>query len=117
MWIIRKIIGFGHIGTQHAEAVNTFHREHLSPYVNFHRPCAVPLVITEPNGKRRRVYREWATPFELFQRVPQCESYLRPGIKLAGLEQFAQQQTDTESALSMQQARRKLMARIGRPSV
>jgi hypothetical protein len=31
-----------------------FHREHLNPYVNFHRPCAVPVVITAANGKRRR---------------------------------------------------------------
>lgn len=114
--IIRNHLGFGHIGTQHAEAVNTFHREHLNPYVNFHRPCAVPLILIEPNGKRRRVYREWATPFELLQRVPQCESYLRPGVTLTGLTQFAQQQTDTEAALAMQQAKRQLLARIAKQS-
>ena len=54
--IIRKHIGFGHIDAQHAEAMDQFHREHLNPYVNFHRPCAVPKILTEANGKRRRVY-------------------------------------------------------------
>ena len=110
--VVRKHFGHGHIGAEHAEAVNTFQREYLNPYLNFHRPCAVPTIIIEPNGKRRRVYREWATPFELFKRIPQCERYLRPGITLASLEQFAQRQSDTEAALAMQEAKRKLQARI-----
>lgn len=114
--VIRKHIGLGHIGAPHAEAVNTFHREHLNPYVNFHRPCAVPVVITAPNGKRRRTYPRWATPFELFQEVPRCQSLLRPGVTLAGLQQFAQLQSDTEAALEMQRAKRQLMNRIGKLS-
>ncbi len=88
--IIRKHIGYGYIGAQHAEAMDQFHREHLNPYVNFHRPCAVPTVLTQANGKRRRVYQRWATPFELFCEVPKCESFLRPGVTLAELERFAQ---------------------------
>jgi len=114
--VIRKHIGFGHIGTQHADAVNTFHREHLNPYINFHRPCAVPLVVTEPNGKRRRIYREWATPFELLKQVPGGESYLRVGVTLAGLKQTAQEKSDTEAALAMQQAKRRLLTRINKLS-
>jgi transposase InsO family protein len=97
--VIRKHIGFGHIGAEHAEAVDAFHREHLNPYVNFHRPCAVPAVITAANGKRRRIYPRWATPFELFQEMPRCESLLRPGVTLAALQQFAQLQSDTGSRL------------------
>ena len=65
--IVRKHIGFGHIDARHAEAVDQFHRQYLNPYVNFHRPCAVPKIVTEANGKRRRVYLRWATPFEIFQ--------------------------------------------------
>ncbi len=111
--VIRKHIGFGHIGAEHAEAVDAFHREHLNPYVNFHRPCAVPVVITAANGKRRRIYPRWATPFELFQEVPRCQSLLRPGVTLAALQQFAQLHSDTEAALDMQRAKRQLMNRIG----
>lgn len=114
--VIRKHLGFGHIGAQHAAAVDTFHREYLNPYVNFHRPCAVPVVLTEPNGKRRRVYPRWATPFELFQQIPHCRNLLSPGVTLAELEAFAQSQSDTEAALDMQRAKRQLLARIAKLS-
>jgi transposase InsO family protein len=106
--IIRKHIGYRHIGAQHAEAMNQFHRQHLNPYVNFHRPCAVPKILTAANGKRRRVYLRWATPFELFREIPQCENHLRPQVTLAELDRFVQQQSDTEAALAMQCAKRKL---------
>jgi len=110
--VIRKHIGFGYIDGKHAESVDRFHREHLNPYVNFHRPSAVPKVLTGANGKRRRVYLRWATPFELFRELPGCENYLRPHVTLAELDRFAQSQTDTEFALAMQLAKRKLLPRV-----
>ena len=88
--------------------MNQFHRQHLNPYVNFHRPCAVPKILTAANGKRRRVYLRWATPFELFREIPQCKNHLRPQVTLAELDRFVQQQSDTEAALAMQCAKRKL---------
>jgi hypothetical protein len=106
--IIRKHIGYGHIAAHHSEAMNQFHRDHLNPYVNFHRPCAVPKVFTAANGKRRRVYLRWATPFEMFRELPGCENHLRPHITLAELDRFVQTQSDTEAALAMQRAKRKL---------
>jgi transposase InsO family protein len=106
--IIRKHIGYAHIEAQHAEAMDQFHRQYLNPYVNFHRPCAVPQVITEANGKRRRVYLRWATPFELWQESPHCPNSLRSGVTLAELKHFAQAQSDTEAARAMQEAKRKL---------
>ncbi len=114
--VIRKHLGFGHIGVQHAAAVDTFHRDQLNPYVNFHRPCAVPSILTSANGKRRRIYLRWATPFELFQQVPHCQNLLRPGVTLAQLEGFAQRQSDTEAALDMQRAKRRMLARIAKLS-
>ena len=109
--IIRKHIG-GHIDAQHAEAMNQFHREQLNPYINFHRPCAIPKVLTGTNGKRRRVYLRWATPFETFREIPQCEKLLRPQVSLAELDRFAQSQSDTEAALAMQRAKRKLLQKV-----
>ena len=114
--IIRKHIGFGHIGAQHAETMNRFHREYLNPYLNFHRPCAIPEIVEEANGKRRRVYRVWATPFEIFSRTPQCESRLRPGISMAELERVASAQSDTEAAIEMQRAKRRMLAGIAKRS-
>ena len=112
--IVRKHMGFTHIAAQHAEEVDQFHRQHLNPYVNFHRPCAVAEIVEQPNGKRRRVYRKWATPFEIFGRVPQCESCLRPGVSMAELESFAGEQSDTEAAISMQQAKKRLLSSIAK---
>lgn len=106
--VIRKHIGFGYIDAKHAEAVDQFHREHLNPYVNFHRPCAVPKILTAANGKRRRIYLRWATPLEMFRELPQCAKYLRYPVTLAELDRFAQSQSDTEAALAMQCAKRKL---------
>ena len=114
--IIRKHMGFSHIAAPHAEAVDRFHREHLNPYVNFHRPCAVAEIVEHPNGKRQRVYRKWATPFEIFSQIPQCESFLRPGVNMAELKSFAQTQSDTEAAIAMQQAKKRLLTSIAKRS-
>ena len=110
--IIRKHIGYGYIDAKHAEAMDRFHREQLNPYINFHRPCAVPTVLIAANGKRRRVYQRWATPLELFRELPGCESFLRPGVTMGELERVAQLQSDTEAALAMQRAKRKLFGSL-----
>jgi hypothetical protein len=114
--VVRKHLGFTHIAASEAETMSEFHREHLNPYLNFHRPCAIAEVIEEPNGKRRRVYRRWATPFEIFRETPQCEHYLRAGIRMEELQQFAQAHTDTEAAIEMQRAKKKLLAGIAKRS-
>ena len=112
--VIRKHLGYGYIEAQHAEAITQFYGEHLNPYVNFHRPCAVPEQRHVGNGKIKRVYRRWATPYELLQAVPDFERDLRPGRSAADLGNRAAAQSDTEAALAMQQAKRELFRRIGR---
>lgn len=114
--VIRKHLGFGHIEAQHAEAVDRFQRRFLNPYLNFHRPCAQAEIVDEPNGRRRRIYPRWATPFEIFSQMPKSESYLRPGVSMDSLRQTAKEQTDTEAAIAMQQARKKLLAQVTRRS-
>jgi transposase InsO family protein len=110
--IIRKHIGYGHIDAKHAAAMDQFHREHLNPYVNFHRPCAVPQILTAANGKRRRIYSRWATPWELLREAPNFTLCLRPGLTVTELDRIAQAKTDTEAALAMQEAKRRLFATI-----
>lgn len=112
--VIRKHIGYSHIDGKFAVAMDGFHREHLNPYVNYHRPCAVPKILTAANGKRQRIYSRWATPFELLRESRHCASCLREGVSLAELERFAQRQSDTEAALAMQEAKRQLLANIQR---
>jgi transposase InsO family protein len=112
--VIRKHLGFGHIAAPHAGLVDQFHRQHLNPYVNFHRPCAVPKVVVASNGKRSRVYTRWATPFELLLEVPHADRCLRSGVTLDLLKEFAARQSDTEAALEMQSAKQKLFAGLRR---
>ena len=112
--VIRKHIGYGYIEAQHAGEITRFYSEHLNPYVNFHRPCAVPELRHLGNGKIERVYRRWATPHELLQEVAKLKDYLRPGVTVAQLKTQAAEQSDTEAALAMQEAKRELFRRIER---
>ena len=40
--VVRKHLGYGHIAGRHAERLDAFNREALSPYLNYHRPCYFP---------------------------------------------------------------------------
>jgi hypothetical protein len=114
--VIRKHIGWGHIASQHAEAVDRFHREFLNPYLNFHRPCGIPEIVHTAKGKLKRVYRRWATPWEMLRELPGCEGFLRQGLSVAALDEQAAAQTDTEAARDMQEAKRQLWIKIRRRS-
>jgi IS30 family transposase len=110
--VIRKHIGFGHIASHHANAVNHFYRQHLNSYLYFHRPCGVPQLLTELNGKTRRIYPRYRTPFEILSEIPEAESFLRAGVTLAALTQQASEQSDTDAARDMQIAKKLLFRRI-----
>jgi transposase InsO family protein len=108
--VIRKHMGYGHIASPHAEAIGRFYREHLNPYVNFHRPCAQAELEIDEKGKRRRRYRRYQTPLETLLTLENPEPHLRPDVTLAGLQQQALRQSDTEAARQMQAAKQKLFA-------
>jgi hypothetical protein len=110
--VIRKLMGYGHIAAQHAEAIGRFYKEDLNPYLNFHRPCGIPETIVNAKGKRRRIYRWYATPWEILRQLPDLARHLRPEISIDELERKANAQSDTQAAANMQAARRKLFARI-----
>jgi transposase InsO family protein len=111
--VIRKHMGYGHIESRHAEAIEAFFEQHMNPYLNYHRPCGVPEVITNAKGKQRRVYRWYATPWEILRQMPDLARHLRPGTTQADLEKLAAAESDTTAALRMQEAKRKLFTLIG----
>ena len=108
--VIRKHMGYTHIAAAHAESIGSFFQQHLNPYLNFHRPCGQPEMVTNAKGKQKRVYRHYATPWEVFQRLPKAARYLKPGQSLRAIGRIAQAQSDTAAARQMQQAKRKLFA-------
>ncbi len=111
-WVIRKHMGWGHIASQHAEAFDEFYRTHFNPYLNFHRPCGVPESRTLANGKSKRIYRWYATPWEILRQTPDLARYLTPDLTIAELEEQARVQSDWAAAESMQEAKRKLFASL-----
>jgi len=111
-WVIRKHIGYGHIASAHAEALDEFYRQHFNPYLNFHRPCGVPEVTVTAKGKQKRVYRWYATPWEILRPVPGLAGFLRAELTVDQLQQIAGAKSDTQAATEMREAKRKLFARF-----
>ena len=96
--VVRKHMGYGHIAAPHAEAIGRFYQEYLNPYVNFHRPCGVPEQVTNAKGKEKRVYRWYATPWQILRRLPDVARHLKPEITMEELDRQAQTDSDTEAA-------------------
>ena len=113
-WVIRKHIGYGHIASEHAEAFDQFYREQFNSYVNFHRPCGVPELVTDAKGIQRRVYRWYATPWEILRQLPGLAGFLRPDVTVDQLARLAVAKPDTQAAAEMQQAKRTLLAGLRR---
>ncbi len=110
--VIRKHMGYGHIASSHAEAIEEFYEQHFNPYLNFHRPCGVPETVTNAKGKQRRVYRWYATPWEILRQLPGLAGHLQTGTTQSDLERMAAAESDTAAAGRMQEAKRKLFAEI-----
>jgi transposase InsO family protein len=108
--VIRKHMGYMHIAAQHAAAIQSFYEEHFNPYLNFHRPCGVPEKRINAKGKEKRIYRWYATPWEILRQLPGLAKHLREGVTIADLERQARATTDTIAAQKMQAAKQKLFA-------
>jgi len=113
-WVIRQHIGWGHIASPHAERFDQFYRQHFNPYLNFHRPCGVPELRTNAQGKQKRIYRWYATPWEILRQLPGLASHLRQDITLEELAEQARRQNDLEAARDLQAAKQKLFASLRR---
>jgi transposase InsO family protein len=110
--VIRKHMGYGYIAAGQAEDIGQFYQRDFNPYLNFHRPCGQPERIVDQRGKEKFVYRRYATPWETLRELalaaPGGPNILKPEHSLASLDRIASANSDTESARSMQEAKRKL---------
>jgi hypothetical protein len=108
--VIRKHIGYGHIPGEHAAALDQFYRQHLNPYLNFHRPCGFATVTLDARGKRQRQYpaEDYKTPYEKLKSLePQVD--LKPELSWTQLDRTAALIGDTECARRMSAAKSKLL--------
>ena len=108
--VIRKHMGFDHIASEYADPINAFYEEHFNPYLNFHRPCAVPELKKDSKGKTIRAYKWYATPWEILRQLPGLGGCLRDDITVEQMDRLAGADSDTGAATKMQKEKRKLFA-------
>jgi transposase InsO family protein len=112
--LVRKHLGYMHINQKWAPAINNFCRDHLNPYINFHRPCFFPVTTIDDKGKQKKLYpyKAMMTPYEKFKSLPNAEKYLKREITFVILDKIANKITDLEAAKEMHKARTKLFDKI-----
>jgi hypothetical protein len=108
--VIRKHMGFDHVASAHADSINAFYEEHFNPYLNFHRPCAVPELKKNSKGKTIRAYRWYATPWEILRQTPGIGGCLKDDLTIEQMEKLAAADSDTGAATKMRTAKQKLFA-------
>jgi transposase InsO family protein len=114
--VVRKFFGYEHIHRRHAGRFDTFCREYLNPFLNYHRPCLFATELADPKkpGRIKRVYRprDAMTPLDKLASLPEAASFLRPGVTLQELQQFAKALTDVQAAEELNEARQALFRRV-----
>jgi transposase InsO family protein len=105
--IVRKHLGYSHIPQRFATLVNAFCRDHLNPYVNFHRPCLFAEIITDAKGRQRKryPYKLMMTPYEKLKSLHLAEQFLKPGIAFQQLDAQAKAMSDNDAAQRLNDAR------------
>jgi len=109
--VIRKHIGYGHIGGEHAERLQKFYTAHLNRYLNYHRPCGFATVSMDARGKRQRRYKanDYRTPYEKLKSLPKAAGYLKKGVSFEQLDAIVGQMSDTDCARKLQAAKLQLL--------
>ena len=112
--IVRKHLGYSHIPQRFASLVNDFCRDHLNPYVNFHRPCLFAETITDAKGRQRKryPYAMMMTPYDKLKSLDNAEQFLKPGVTLQLLDAQANAMSDNEAAQRLNDARAVLFKTI-----
>ena len=112
--VLRKHMGYGYIDAGHAYRINSFYREFLNPYLNYHRPCAQPDVEIDRRGRKRVRYKRYQTPLETLLELDAPAQYLRQGLSVNALKRIAAALSDTDAARRMQQAKVRLFEQLRR---
>lgn len=112
--IVRKHLGYTHIPQKYAPLINDFLRDFLNPYVNFHRPCFFPQIITDHRGKQKKLYKyqDMMTPYEKLKSLPNAKNFLKKEINFEILDQKAYKLTDNQMAKLLTEAKFKLFNSI-----
>ncbi len=72
----------------------------------------VPERVSNAKGKEKRVYRWYATPWQILRQLPDLARHLKSDITIENLDRQAQASSDMEAARKMQHAKRELFANL-----
>lgn len=103
--IIRKHMGYAHIPQTYASGINQFYKNHMNVYLNYHRPCGFATIITNENGKQKKVYNIYRTPYEALRSHLNASKFLKDGITFEKLDTIAYEKSDNECAALMQKVK------------
>lgn len=112
--VIRKLYGYSHIPQHHAESFSYINSGPLYRYLNFHRPCYFPSVVTDHKGKQKKKYRyeDMMTPYEKLRSLPRASQYLKAGMTFKKTDAFAKEMTDNEAVEQLHSTRDKLFKQL-----
>ena len=112
--VVRKLFGYHHIPKHYADALNSFHREHLIHYLNYHRPCYFAKIITDEKGKEHRKYPVslMMTPYEKLKSLSADKYTLKPGVEFTTLDEEALKISDNEAKDQLNLAYQTLMKKV-----
>ena len=108
--VIRKHLGYDPIPGHWAPQLNDFHREHLNPYLNYHRPNMFPVLRIDDKAriKKQYPYTDMDTPYGKLKSLPNARSFLKTGITFEHLDPIALSISDNVAAQQMNEAKRQL---------
>ena len=114
--VVRRFLGHDHIPRCFAGLVDEFAREHLSPYLNYHRPCLFATERQGANGRIKRVYRarDVLTPYAKLRSLPDAENCLKPGVSFPDIDAAAHAMSDLQAARALNVARNRLFGTIAK---
>ncbi|MFQ3245800.1 MAG: transposase InsO family protein [Arenicella sp.] len=112
--IVRKTFGYSHIDQGWSAELNIFNRDYLNPFINYHRPCYYPTIITDEKGKQRKKYRydKMMTPYEKLKSLDQAKDYLKQDISFEQMDKEAYKMSDNDFADQMNLAKKRLFKQI-----
>lgn len=112
--VVRKLYGYIHIPQHYADDFVSLNQHEVYRYINFHRPCYFPSIVTDKKGKERKRYRyeDMMTPYEKFRSLSKPGQYLKKGITLKQLDAFAREMNDNDAAEQLNSAKNQLFKQL-----
>jgi len=112
--VIRKNMGWVHIHQDMVDEINNYYFNYFNPYLNYHRPCGYPTIITSPKGKVDKKYYTYMPPYEAMKKIARPKRFLKKETTLEQLDTIAYERSDNEHALLMRKEETKLFNKIAK---